>query len=374
MAGKIAIKRLTRSDLTFFIHQFRTLEAGNQKSINLNREVFVDELYPSLGAQPGEFPVALSMYGPGLKRELKLARKIVKNPPSYKNWRLNGEFVANPLDDPQRFDVLAPDDIAVFDFTGDAKPEALRIYFVSRVTAEDAALHAGLDAVLLNNHTMRVIGANELAGLVAAAGLDPAHPANALLLDEVEALDVQDAAVGGFAAVQKLQKRSSAVKVTRAQLQAARAKAEQTGDTGEALAFNFLDEQQTAGEIAEARWVSLENAVSPFDFLATELGGLQVRIDAKATTGPFERPFHMSLAELVEAAKDGGRYDIYRLYQLVDDAAMMRVAKDIAPFARIVLQSLAGLPAGVVIDSVSISPASLSFAPEQRVEFAEDEQ
>lgn len=373
MAGKFAVKRLTKSDLTFFVHQFKTLSAGNQKSINLNREVFVDTLYPALGGHPGEFPVALSLFGPGSKPELKLARKIVKNPPSYKNWRLNGEFVANPLEDPQRFDALAPDDIAIFEFKGDAKPESVRIFFLSRHHADDGKLHAGLDALLSDNHTMRAFSAEELGVVIAAAGLAAAHPAGALLLDEVEALDLQDAAVGGLAATEKLQKRASAVKVTKAQLLAARAKAEETGEIGEALAFSHLDQLRDGGKLADVLWVSVENAVSPFDFLVTELGGTSVRVDAKATTGAFERAFHMSIAELVEAAKESGRYDIYRLYRLDGDAAYMRIANNIGPFARKILDGLSSLPAGVVADSVSISPSTLAFGEEIRVEFPDDE-
>lgn len=43
---RFAIKRLSRSDLTFFEYQFRRQQAGNQKSINLNRNVFVEYHLP----------------------------------------------------------------------------------------------------------------------------------------------------------------------------------------------------------------------------------------------------------------------------------------------------------------------------------------
>lgn len=46
---RFAVKKLSRSDLTFFEPQFRVQNAGNQKSINLNRDVFVDQLFPALG-------------------------------------------------------------------------------------------------------------------------------------------------------------------------------------------------------------------------------------------------------------------------------------------------------------------------------------
>jgi len=48
---KLSIKRLTRSDLTFFRWQHEHQDAGNQKAINLNRDVFVSELFPALPAE-----------------------------------------------------------------------------------------------------------------------------------------------------------------------------------------------------------------------------------------------------------------------------------------------------------------------------------
>ena len=40
MLKKLAVKRLTASDLTFFVWHFRNQPAGNQKAINLNADVF----------------------------------------------------------------------------------------------------------------------------------------------------------------------------------------------------------------------------------------------------------------------------------------------------------------------------------------------
>lgn len=67
-----AVKRLTRSDLTFFEYQFRRQNAGNQKSINLNADVFIDDIFPYArtiaAGQPHQFPVRLQILGPGLRR------------------------------------------------------------------------------------------------------------------------------------------------------------------------------------------------------------------------------------------------------------------------------------------------------------------
>ena len=48
MMDKLALKRLTASDLTFFEWQFKNRNAGNQKAINLNADVFSNQLYPAL--------------------------------------------------------------------------------------------------------------------------------------------------------------------------------------------------------------------------------------------------------------------------------------------------------------------------------------
>ena len=62
MGLKLALKRLSRSDLTFFEWQFRHVNAGNQKSINLNKIILIDKFYPSLPdlgvTNDNEFPVA----------------------------------------------------------------------------------------------------------------------------------------------------------------------------------------------------------------------------------------------------------------------------------------------------------------------------
>ena len=85
MADHIAIKKLTASDCTLFDAVFRTIGAGNQKSINLNADVLIDRLFPSLSS-PGtttEIEIALPMvvYGPAGKGAHTVTRKIIKNQP-----------------------------------------------------------------------------------------------------------------------------------------------------------------------------------------------------------------------------------------------------------------------------------------------------
>jgi hypothetical protein len=132
MLRKFALKRLTASDLTFFEWHFRNHNAGNQKAINLNADVFIDKLYPSLPtlvlAKSGRIAIDLYLYGPGLEQELNLQRKIVKIG-SYKNWRLDGEFIYDPNSRPDRFHSLQPNDLVLFEFIGELEPQTIKEFF-----------------------------------------------------------------------------------------------------------------------------------------------------------------------------------------------------------------------------------------------------
>jgi hypothetical protein len=118
---RFVVKRLPVADLTFFFHFFRQQNSTNQKSITLNRRVFIDVIFPEVGrvadATELELPVPVAIYGPGLRIKPHLVtRKIVKEA---KNWRLNGEAVPDPDDEPTRYHGLGSDDIAVFGFEGE---------------------------------------------------------------------------------------------------------------------------------------------------------------------------------------------------------------------------------------------------------------
>ena len=174
MANKMALKRLRNSDLTLFEYQFRTTSGAKQKAINLNRDIFVDVVYPAL-SQPiarQRFPVDLYLYGPGLAGEVNLQRKTLKQD---KNWRLNGELVYNPIDHPNRYDVLQADDLALFEFSEGIYPSTLRIAFLAKSLPEDAALHSALDSVL-GSLSMKEITSTQLEQVLVAVNPAMAHP------------------------------------------------------------------------------------------------------------------------------------------------------------------------------------------------------
>ena len=82
MIDKLALKRLTASDLTFFEWHFRNRNAGNQKAINLNADVFSDQLYPTLEVvirdRQNKLGIDLWIAGPAAAEPINLQRKIIK--------------------------------------------------------------------------------------------------------------------------------------------------------------------------------------------------------------------------------------------------------------------------------------------------------
>ena len=82
----------------------------------------------------------------------------------------------------------------------------------------------------------------------------------------------------------------------------------------------------------------------------------------KSTTGKFDRPIHISCAELIEMTGKR-RYDIYRVFELSDRSGIMRIAEHMSEFSAAILNTLTGLPAGVQVDSVSVDTSTINFGP-----------
>ena len=116
-ASKVAIKQLTASDLSFFAQH---LKRSKQKAINLNSDVFVDVFYPGLKGTYDKFLFRLSIVGPGGRGPYALTRMAWRTTGS-KNWRLDGEIVHDPADEPGRFDTLLEGDFGVIAFEGSAR-------------------------------------------------------------------------------------------------------------------------------------------------------------------------------------------------------------------------------------------------------------
>lgn len=368
---KLALKRLTASDLTFFEWQFRNRNAGNQKAINLNRNIFVDELYPALpeaaAEKDGRLPLDLTIYGPDGKEGLNLQRKIIKFG-TYKNWRLNGEFIHNPDADPERFNKLIPDDIALIEFVGGVVPTSARIILVGAAHPKDSDLHQALSG-LLGSEKMTSLTQRQLTEIIEAINLHQQHPVRLLVVDEI----LEDAAQGGANSLEKLWEGIAHQKLTQEALQKARRNAEDVGRVGEEVVNAHLERSRGQGKIDQYEWISADNAVAPYDFRIRE-GGTDILLDVKATTGDFSRKLHISMNELRQIANGAERYDLWRVYAINETEAKVKIAKNIRDFGKTLLSALQGLPVGITPDGFSVDPASLSFGEEFVIRGSSDDE
>jgi len=367
---KIAVKRLTASDLTFFEWHFRNHPAGNQKAINLNADVFIDQLYPGLPPIAiqqlnGRIPIDMHLFGPGIAGDYNLQRKIIKAA-SYKNWRLDGEFIFNPPDIPDRFNSLRADDIAVLEFFGEPVPMSIQAFLLSQALADDLRLAQEFSA-LLGDRSMASVSVSQIERVLTAAAPTKVHPILVLGLETA----IEDAAQNGIAGVDELLKRPSSHRITREALTQARKNAIIAGDLGEEYVNAHLDRLRTQGSIRSYEWVSMSNAISPFDFRTLDGAGAARLLDVKATQGAFGSRIHVSLNELRAIATVTEVYDIYRVYEMSDQQAKLRIAADMKAFAVRVLESMKGLPPGTSVDSISISPEVLSFGVESELMLAD---
>ncbi|MEJ2116834.1 MAG: DUF3883 domain-containing protein [Pseudolabrys sp.] len=367
MAERIALKRLTASDLTFFESLFRSLNVGNQKSINLNADVFVQEFYPSLpdmvgfGA-PDRILVNLRILGPDGASEYVLSRAITKRD-AYKNWRLNGEFIWDPENQPGRFDVLSPNDLALIEFSGDPIPKEVSLLLIAQKSAVDAPLHSVL-APLIPGGRKTMIEISRQALATAIDGISPSHAIWAFVKNPTLEAALEDAAFGGLEGAEEISSVSKSVSA--ATLSAAKASAEKNGREGEAIVWSFLNAQMREGVYAEIQWVSRDNAISAYDFLVKNKDGSARLLEVKSTSGEFSNKVHISIAEL-KAAKADKAYDLWRVYRIDDEGACLKISESISDFAASVLKGLAP-PDGVTVDSISVDPNVLTWKAEIPIE------
>jgi hypothetical protein len=189
-------------------------------------------------------------------------RKIIKGV-AYENWRLNGEFIFNPAGDPERFNLLVPGDLAVLEFLGEPHPTSLRMFLLASSLPCDAGVLSRLNEIL-GDRSMAALSKRALASAIGSTDLGSDHPLNELLLDT----SLEDAALGGYRGIRDLLKRSSGSRLTQHGLVRAREDADRTADLGAELAFGYLRAQQMAGILTGVEWLSKENVILPYDFIA----------------------------------------------------------------------------------------------------------
>jgi Domain of unknown function (DUF3883) len=355
-----AVKKLTRSDLTFFEHQFRRNNKVRQKGVNLSAKVFVDLMYPYartlVTGDPHSLPVKLQIYGPGLRTTPDpKTRKITGKSRQQKNWRLNGEFIPDPSEDPTRYHKLDADDLVVFAFEdshSNSLPDAIAMVLLSNAEAEDMGLIAELQR-FLGGSEMRQLPAELLASI---SSNSPAEHPIRQIIDIEQDTALEEAAQGSTEAIRQLVAKPSTRRMTGQALAKARARAESNGRDGEVLVNVYLELALEAGSIQSFKWVSEENAIAPWDFELVDAVGRLVRVEVKSTSGGFDRALHISHNEVLSAAEAGApQTDIYRVFALSDDGAWLKVSRGIAPFCQSVVTAVAALGAGVSPDGYSVN-------------------
>jgi hypothetical protein len=200
------------------------------------------------------------------------------------------------------------------------------------------------------------------------------HPIISFAKDEETEAALIDAAQGGFEGTKKLLKNKKAKPVSRSDLHEVKLKAEAIGHGGEGLVNGYLSSEKISGHISDYDWASNENAILPFDFKITMPDGTQILIDVKTTSGDFSAPFHISMAEIIEAA-ESDNYKIYRVSGINDDGGHLRVSENIKQLCVSIKtaheESFSG---GIRADSFSISTSELKWGDSLYFAFPDEEQ
>lgn len=349
--SKIAVKRLTSSDLTLFAWHFEHTVGSRQIAINLNTDVFIKKLYPGLPvlAKEGRSPfhLDLSIYGPGEADNHPLKKQIISKPS--KNWRLCGPAIANPSGEPKRYNDLASGDYAIMKFRGETEPTELTMTLVSACFERDETLHAVLHK-LMAGRSMAVLSSQDLADLGIEAALEDAA--------------LEDAAQGGIDGQQQLTGWTSSRKIDKAEFDKARERANATGQKGEEFVDYFLSHEQARGRIQSYEWASLANAIEAFDFKVND----SVLIDVKSTAYSFQQKLHISFNELLHMRDHP--YHIYRIYGIQNMQAKLRICANVRELAVQTIQILEKLPFDIKVNSVSLSPHCFEFGDEILIDTA----
>lgn len=362
--SRIAIKQLTPSDLSFFAQH---LKKSKQKAINLNSDVFVDLFYPGLKGRNDEFSIKpLRIIGPGGKPTYALTRKAVRSSGG-KNWRLDGEIVHDPPEEPGRFNELREDDFAVLAFEGASQPEVATLILVS--AAEDAPLHEAIRSRLSfpGKQSMVNVSEAELSEILEATrdSYGEQHPLETLLLPDT----IEETVFGSATSQERAAKTDGrGVLMSQVAFRLQLRAAEETGQQGEEVFDQWLE--ATGHDDEDYEWVSRSHPRAAYDFHVgnpkwpSATG--EIFVDVKATKGAFESPVHMSMAELRWAATHAN-YRIARVYALGTDTPRLTMLTKVHELAKLIAEAAdTALPSVVKIDSVELAIASF------QVEFEED--
>lgn len=369
MSRKLALKKLKSSDLSFFKARFEKEGTAKQKAFNLDVKVMESPaFYPGLRTLLEPLPkkgtfVELTLQGPGLAPMETLVRRVKIDA---KNIRLNGEFVHDPEGQTGRFASMMPDDFAVIEFVGTGLPSAVKVVLVSSASEQDLGLYAAFRKLLPNaGDSMIPLTEELLRSAVNEAAPVAGHP----ILEWLDGVLLEEAAVGNPEAIRQLNVSRPGRGISPDDFKESLAAAALTGELGEKLMDQWLS--GTVQGVTSHEWVSITNAIAPFDF-RIEQAGLTREADAKSTSGKFDTPLHLSAGEIRYATSSARPYDIYRLFEVKATGARMRVANDVRQKLQAVQAFIDACPEGAQVDSLTFKPDFFEFDPAVHVIEAED--
>ena len=431
MADYVVLKRLTlASDLGWFHSVFHGHGlVTKQKAITLTKGV-MNEIWPSLKTRQdayeaakdamkvaqdlgpvgkhfldaekakahavGTIPIHLELHGPGGKPAMHMERIIALQD---KNWRLNGDFIMDPTDDPGRFyPIMQEGDLALIGFDGAEWPTSATVVLISQ--AADTALWNGLQgSVTKGINPMIQVDKEALLSLSDMHGLPSGHiirvmaggpavqtPASPAVTPSPVAPQAQSlkpksepkpstppkpkAPIGGpppaipgaagaaiFSPLTPQPNAAPTPKTSPTQLSERLVTTSKTGVLGEQMVDAYLSRHGSPDAPAH-NWVSQQFAEHPYDFeMLTASGSVAAVIDAKATSGGWTGEFYMSVSELTYAAASHVPYHIYRLSAVGPMGAELRISGDIRDFAgSIVMSLLSNALAGIRVTGIGIRP------------------
>ncbi|MDO6686725.1 MULTISPECIES: protein NO VEIN domain-containing protein [unclassified Agarivorans] len=358
---KIAIKRLSSSDLTLFNCHFDPKAGTRQKAWNLDKKIFLEQMYPTEWGDE-KHNVTLALNGPDGSLRNVLERKIVRQ---QKNMRLNGELVNAHESGNDRYALLQNHDYAVMVFNGAPFPTQIEAFLIANSSSDDNSLHKAITqqfSKIFNQHRSMVeITRNDVRLLLDSSNMSVDYPLQRIFDDAL----IEDAVQGGIDGFKKLRVRRKGRFVSEEELANARENANATGKLGERLVNEYFIALEQSSKINNFEWVAESNPISPFDFTLTQNNSADEHLlDVKTTKHAFHTKIHISIAELLEARDSRKRYDIYRVYEAADSGARMRISEDIGNKASEIISSIDKMPFGVTCDSVTIDPSILDFGEE----------
>jgi len=174
---------------------------------------------------------------------------------------------------------------------------------------------------------------------------------------------VEDAVLGGGEGERSLWK--SRRKLSREEYENAQKKFVSIGERGESLVVkNYLKFLET---IMDVEWTAQKYPFAPYDVKIVDKQGVCTYIDVKSTESGFVNNIHISYSELLEMRKQRS-YQIYRVYEMSDTQARLRISENLQEFAGKIIEVLGKLPDQIFSKGISFPPNLLKFGEEIPIE------